>query len=233
MVTAIFPAAGQGKRLGVGKNKILLTLDNTPILIHTLRRFSATAAVDNLIIVAAAQEMALITELLQKYPELKPWQVVAGGTERQYSIANGLKKLAPDTELVLVHDAARPLVNADNITKVIRAAEEYGASVLAVREKNTVKLGQDGFVLRTVPRENLWEMQTPQCFRRNIIEAAYAKAAADNFLGTDDASLAERIGAKIALVEGDYRNIKITTAEDLLIARAFVEQEQISAPLFL
>ena len=225
MVTVIVPAAGQGKRMGAGKNKILLELNGEPVLVRTLRRFSAVDEVDSLIIAVAPEEVTAISELLSKYPELKSWQIVAGGSERQYSIANGLRVVPPETEIVLVHDAARPLVSQRDIESVIGAAREYGAAVLAVREKNTVKLGQDGFVVRTVPRDNLWEMQTPQGFRRDIITRAYAQAAADNFLGTDDASLAERTGAKIAIVEGDYRNIKLTTSDDLLIAETFMKQE--------
>ena len=222
MVTAIFPAAGQGKRMGAGKNKVLLDLDGEPILTRTLRRFSSVAAVSELIVIVGAEEIPLVEEILSATPGLKPYKIAAGGSERQYSIANGLKLLAEDAEIVLVHDAARPLIATQTIERVIAATRKNGAAIAAVREKNTVKTVENGFVTGTVPRANLWEVQTPQGFRRELLLKAYAKAEADNFLGTDDASLVERLGAPIAVVESDYKNIKLTTAEDLVLARAFL-----------
>lgn len=222
MVTALFPAAGQGKRMQAGLNKVFLELKDKPILIHTLLKFSACASIDDLIVVVAPDEVDFIARLLSHVPGLKPYQVVAGGSERQYSIDNGLKKLLPDTEVILVHDAARPLVSAQTIEAVVAAAREVGGAIAAVPAKNTVKIVHDGLVSTTPPRETVWEVQTPQGFRREIIEQAYERAAADGFLGTDDASLVERLGAPVKVVQSSYQNIKVTTPEDLLIAEAFL-----------
>lgn len=223
MVSVIFPAAGAGRRMKADRNKVLLELSGVPILLRTLRRFSAVPAVAELIVVVAKDEIAFVEEMLEKAQGLRPWRVVQGGAERQYSIANGMAHLAADADIVLVHDAARPLVSLAAIEAVIAAAREKGAAIAAVRAKNTIKVvGEDGRVEATPSRASLWEVQTPQGFRREILERAYEKAAQDGFLGTDDASLVERIGEAVFVVESDYGNLKITTPEDLWMAEALL-----------
>ena len=223
MVSVIFPAAGAGRRMKADRNKVLLELSGVPILLRTLRRFSAVPAVAELIVVVAKDEIAFVEEMLEKAQGLKPWRVVQGGAERQYSIANGMAHLAADADIVLVHDAARPLVSLAAIEAVISAAREKGAAIAAVRAKNTIKVvGEDGRVEATPARASLWEVQTPQGFRREILQRAYEKAAQDGFLGTDDASLVERIGEAVFVVESDYGNLKITTPEDLWMAEALL-----------
>ena len=223
MVSVIFPAAGAGRRMKADRNKVLLELSGVPILLRTLRRFSAVPAVAELIVVVAKDEIAFVEGMLEKAQGLKPWCVVQGGAERQYSIANGMAHLAADADIVLVHDAARPLVSLAAIEAVIFAAREKGAAIAAVRAKNTIKVvGEDGRVEATPARASLWEVQTPQGFRREILERAYEKAAQDGFLGTDDASLVERIGEAVFVVESDYGNLKITTPEDLWMAEALL-----------
>ena len=223
MVSVIFPAAGAGRRMKADRNKVLLELSGVPILLRTLRRFSAVPAVAELIVVVAKDEIAFVEGMLEKAQGLKPWCVVQGGAERQYSIANGMAHLAADADIVLVHDAARPLVSLAAIEAVISAAREKGAAIAAVRAKNTIKVvGEDGRVEATPARASLWEVQTPQGFRREILERAYEKAAQDGFLGTDDASLVERIGEAVFVVESDYGNLKITTPEDLWMAEALL-----------
>ena len=223
MVSVIFPAAGAGRRMKADRNKVLLELSGVPILLRTLRRFSAVPAVAELIVVVAKDEIAFVEEMLEKAQGLKPWRVVQGGAERQYSIANGMAHLAADADIVLVHDAARPLVSLAAIEAVIFAAREKGAAIAAVRAKNTIKVvGEDGRVEATPARASLWEVQTPQGFRREILQRAYEKAAQDGFLGTDDASLVERIGEAVFVVESDYGNLKITTPEDLWMAEALL-----------
>ena len=213
--------------MGQKGNKNFLCLGDEPVLLRTLRTFSASTLIDNLIVVVAADEVNMTEELLQKADGLKPFMVTAGGAERQYSIANGLELLPNDTDIVLVHDAARPLVSVKVIDDVIHAAKEHGGAIAAVPAKNTVKRAdEENFVTDTPPRSELWEVQTPQGFRREVILAAYEKAARENFLGTDDASLAERLPAKVKCVMSDYKNIKITTPEDFVIARAFLEQTE-------
>ena len=223
MVSVIFPAAGAGRRMKADRNKVLLELSGVPILLRTLRRFSAVPAVAELIVVVAKDEIAFVEGMLEKAQGLKPWRVVQGGAERQYSIANGMAHLAADADIVLVHDAARPLVSLAAIEAVIFAAREKGAAIAAVRAKNTIKVvGEDGRVEATPARASLWEVQTPQGFRREILQRAYEKAAQDGFLGTDDASLVEQIGEAVFVVESDYGNLKITTPEDLWMAEALL-----------
>ena len=224
MVSVIFPAAGQGKRMQAGINKVLLTLGGEPILTRTLKTFSVVEEVGELIVVVAADEVAAVERQLQKVAGLKPFQVVAGGSERQYSIYNGLQRVADTADVVLVHDAARPLVTTKTIQAVIDSARAKGGAIAAVPAKNTIKVvDKDGLVESTPPRSTLWEVQTPQGFRKDILLKANEQALQDNFLGTDDASLVERIGVPVAVVNSDYRNIKVTTPEDLLIAEAFLQ----------
>ena len=224
MVSVIFPAAGQGKRMQAGINKVLLTLGGEPILTRTLKTFSAVEEVGELIVVVAADEVTAVERQLQKVTGLKPFQVAAGGSERQYSIYNGLQRVADTADVVLVHDAARPLVTVKTIQAVIDSARAKGGAIAAVPAKNTIKVvDKAGFVESTPPRSMLWEVQTPQGFRKDILLKANEQALQDNFLGTDDASLVERIGVPVAVVKSDYRNIKVTTPEDLLIAEAFLQ----------
>ena len=225
MVSVIFPAAGQGRRMKAGRNKVLLTLGGEPILVRTLRQFARVPAVGECIVVAGAQETAEVEAMLaaaERRAPLPPWRVVAGGAERQYSVANGLAACSKAAEVVLVHDAARPLIRPAVIEAVIEAARAHGGAIAAVPEKNTVK------VVDAAPaRSTLWAVQTPQGFRREILCAAYAQAAADGFLGTDDASLVERLGRPVHVVMSDYRNLKVTTPEDLVMAEALLQAPEV------
>ena len=202
MVTAIFPAAGKGKRMQAGMNKVLVELEGVPILVRTLARFSRCQAVDRLVVVVAAHEVDFVTEMLEKADKkfgLKPWQVTAGGSERQYSVWNGIQAATEpsDDDIILVHDAARPLVSEKTILETIRVAEAKGAAIAAVPAKNTIKLcNASGEVVETPDRSRLWEVQTPQGFRRDILVSANRQAMAEGFLGTDDASLVERLGPR-------------------------------------
>ena len=226
MVSVIFPAAGEGRRMNAGKNKVLLELMGKPILVRTLLRFSECPAVDDFVVVVGEEDVALVERELQKVGGLKPFRVTAGGSERQYSVRNGIAALNPDAEVVLVHDAARPLVSVKTIEAVVAEAWRSGAAIAAVRAKNTIKVVRgDGVVESTPERANLWEVQTPQGFRRDVLEAAYRRAETDNFLGTDDAALVERMGLPVRVVEGSYRNIKVTTPEDLWTAEMFLGRD--------
>ena len=227
MVTAVFPAAGASKRMGdfCGINKNLLELHGVPILIRSLRTFSKVERVNFLIVVVGAHEVETVTKLLNATENLKPWVVTIGGSERQYSIANGLKLLPDETEIVLVHDAARPLVSVRTINDVIDAAEKFGGAIAAVPEKNTIKvIDEEGFVRYTPPRAQLVNVQTPQGFRREILLKAYERAAEEEFLGTDDSSLVEQLAQKIKVVAGGYENLKITTPEDIHVAETFLQR---------
>ncbi len=230
MVTVVFPAAGASRRmklrLGNVKNKNFLKLSeeffDESILIHTVKEFSRSEKVTFLVVVVREDEVETVEKFLRETDGLKPWVVTVGGSERQYSIANGLKLVPDDAETVLVHDAARPFADLETIDAVIDAAEKFGGSIAAVPKKNVIKIvDKDGFVKKTLPLKTLTEVQTPQGFKKEILLRAYAKAEEDNFLGTDDASLVERIGGKIKIVESDYRNIKITTPEDIQKAEIY------------
>lgn len=226
MTVALFPAAGRGRRVGANKNKILLNLNETPILIHTLRRFASAKIVDYFIIIVAAHEIEEVTELI-KNEKLPPHKVIVGGSERQYSVENGLNALPNDADIVLVHDAARPFVSVETIEKVTNAAKKYGAAIAAVPEKNTVKTVQNGVITGTPKRENLWAATTPQGFKRDILTLAYKKAREDDFLGTDDASLVERLGVSVHIAEDTYDNFKITSKSDLKIAEFIMKGENL------
>lgn len=227
MVTAIFPAAGSSTRMGSGINKNLLQLAGEPILIRTLKTFSQVERINFLIVVVAANEVEQVEELLSATEGLKPWRVTVGGSERQYSIANGLKLLPDDAEIILVHDAARPLISVQTINGVIDAATEFGGAIAAVPAKDTIKIvGADNFVRYTPPRRELVAVQTPQGFKRELLLRAYDKAVEDNFLGTDDSSLVERLGIRVKVVISNYDNIKITTPEDIHVAETLLRNEK-------
>ena len=212
--------------MNAGKNKVLLELLGKPILVQTLLRFSECASVDDFIVVVGEEDVEKGTATLAKTGGLKPFRVVAGGSERQYSVRNGIAALHPDTEVVLVHDAARPLVSVKTIEAVVAEAWRSGAAIAAVRAKNTIKIVRgDGVVESTPERAKLWEVQTPQGFRRDILEEAYRRAEAESFLGTDDAGLVERLGLPVRVVEGSYRNIKVTTPEDLWVVETFMQRD--------
>ncbi|MEN6414657.1 MAG: 2-C-methyl-D-erythritol 4-phosphate cytidylyltransferase [Veillonellales bacterium] len=224
-VTAVIAAAGQGRRMGGGINKIFIPLFDCPILVHSVRMFSHCPAVDSLVIVSAAGEAAQVEELLRNLTDVKPWQVVEGGSERQYSIARALTAIETETDIIVIHDGARPLVEAPAIEQVIATARQYRAAGIAVPVKDTIKsVNEAGFITETPERKALWAMQTPQAFEAGLLRQAYLEADRRQYLGTDDAGLVERLGIPVKIVAGSYRNIKITTPEDLIIAQALMKQ---------
>ena len=226
MVTAIIAAAGQGKRMQSSINKVFMLLDEKPVLLYSILAFSACVAVDNLVVVVAPDEVEYVTKMLTGLEGIKPWKVVAGGSERQYSIANALQEISEKTDVVLVHDGARPLVTKECIDHVIQAAIKNKAAVVDVSVKDTIKIVNDsGVVIGTPERSMLWSIQTPQGFDANILRQAYKQAMQDHYLGTDDASLVERIGVSVTVVSGSYENLKVTTPEDLIIAEAIVAEK--------
>lgn len=225
MNIAVLAAAGQGRRMGGGSNKAFLPLLSRPMLLRSAQALSASKKIDAMLIVAAPEEEAEVRRILSQDDTLKPWQVVAGGSERQYSIANALKALPGGTDYVAVHDAARPLVLPESVDAVVEAAQRQRAAGLAVPVKDTIKESDAaGCVVATPPRERLWAIQTPQVFEAALLRQAYAQAAAEGFLGTDDASLVERLGVPVHLVQGQYSNLKVTTPEDLVVAEAILQQ---------
>ena len=225
-ISAIIVAAGSGKRLGSSLPKQFIELNAKPVLAVTVEKFEHCCAIDDIIIVAACDYLEHVqTEIINRYGFKKVKAVIPGGNTRQASVYNGLKAIGA-AEIIVIHDGARPFVSADEIAASIEYAKAEGASVIGVKAKNTIKSADaGGFVSGTPNRDELYEIQTPQTFQRELIMAAYEKAESDGFITTDDSALVERLGAKVKIVEGSYRNVKITTEEDLLLARLICNQE--------
>ncbi len=217
-VTAIIVAAGEGKRFGLSKQFVLL--GGKPILDRCLEMFEAHKKVTEIVLVL--KDVSLKKEYLDRYRKIVA--VAKGGKRRQDSVLSGFNQADPErSEIVLVHDGVRSLVSEDLIDRVIEAAREAGAAVPAIPVEDTIKLVEGNEVSRTLDREKILRVQTPQGFSYPILKAALDKAKEENFYGTDEASLVERIGKKVCVVQGDPKNIKITTPEDLRLAEAFLE----------
>jgi 2-C-methyl-D-erythritol 4-phosphate cytidylyltransferase len=222
-VVAIIPAAGQGRRLTVAVVKQYLAVGGMPILARTLRVLNANLLVDGIVLaVGAGQREALETIVLHPYPCRKLLQVVAGGVERQDSVARALDAVPAECEVVVVHDGVRPFVTDDLLTAVIEAAQESGAALAAVPARDTIKLVQGRVVRATLDRETVWLAQTPQAFSADLIRRAHGDATREGIRGTDDAALVERLGVAVQVVLGSEENIKVTTAADLVLAQAIL-----------
>jgi len=227
-VRVLIPAAGAGRRMETGTNKQYLELAGRPVLARTLQVFEQHPLIDSITIIVAAAEVDFCQqEIVASGRFSKVAAVVAGGAERQDSVYCGLQACeAADDDLILIHDGARPLVSAALIDRVVAAVRRDGACLAAVPVKDTVKVVRDGCVVDTPDRATLWLAQTPQAFRYDLIRAAHDRAAAEGVRATDDAQLAEWAGAGVRVVEGDYRNLKITTPEDLPVAERLLAAEQ-------
>jgi 2-C-methyl-D-erythritol 4-phosphate cytidylyltransferase len=225
-VGAIIAAAGFGRRMKADRPKQLLELNGTPIIIHTIRKFDAAPAIDYIIVTALRESVDEVRELIRSAEFRKSVMVVEGGERRQDSVAAGLEHLQPNTDVVAVHDGVRPFVSRDDIENVVRQAERTGAAILAVPIVETVKQVEKELVESTLTREHLVLAQTPQAFRTEVLKQAFDGARKDEYYGTDESSLVERIGHPVAIVRGSERNIKITRPSDLTLARAFLEEEK-------
>jgi len=214
-------AAGQGKRMKAGRNKQFLTIQNVPLIIHTLQKFEQDPWCSGIVLVVNEKEVGIFEELLTEYPIQKVQSLTVGGDERQHSVYNGLKSLK-QAQMVLIHDGARPFVQQNTIHELVEKAASDKAAVLAVPVKDTIKRVEQGTVIETVERSSLWAIQTPQAFLFDVVMDAHEKAKTNEYLGTDDASLVEKAGQKVSIVEGNYDNIKLTTPEDLLYAEAIL-----------
>jgi 2-C-methyl-D-erythritol 4-phosphate cytidylyltransferase len=224
-VGAIIAAAGFGRRMKTDRPKQLLVLDGTSIIVHTIRKFDACAVIDYVIVTAPRESLEEVSSLVKSAGFKKPVSVIEGGERRQDSVAMGLRHLELGTEIVAVHDGVRPFVPVTDIENVVRQAERSGAAILGVPIVDTVKQAEKDIVQSTLTREHLVLAQTPQAFRTEILKDAFDRAARDEYYGTDESSLVERIGHPVAIVRGSERNIKITRPSDLTLARAFIEEE--------
>jgi 2-C-methyl-D-erythritol 4-phosphate cytidylyltransferase len=229
---AVIVSAGKGLRFMGGKStrpdhgkKQFTFLEGKPILAHTLEKFETCSLIRSIRLVVGQEDMDYcLKEIVEKYRFQKVSKIVAGGKWRQESVKNGIDALPTDTDIVPIHDGVRPLITQAMIEDSIHAAARFGAVVLAVPVKETIKMSNpDGTVLKTLDRESLWQIQTPQTFQSNVIREAHNRATADGFVGTDDASLVERLGGKVHILPGSHTNIKITTPEDLVLASLFLK----------
>jgi len=219
---AIIPAGGKGKRMGARTPKQYLTVQGEPILARTLRVFQLSPSIDQIILVVPEPDVTDVrTNIVEYYGLSKVKVIIPGGKERQDSVKNGLRYVDEKVEIVVVHDAVRPLVTAFLIEQVIEKAREFGAVASGVQITDTIKrVEKSGKIAKTVARDLLWLTQTPQAFQREVIIEAYRRAYEDRFYGTDDASLVERIGVPVWMVAGNRNNIKVTTREDVILCEA-------------
>lgn len=229
---AIVPAAGLGIRMAGGKSaqgteppKQLLELDGVPILIWTLRRLASCSRLERIIVAVRSDDRGHVERLLAGEDYRKRIKLTEGGESRQDSVANALKEIGSEVELVLVHDAVRPFVEPAQIDKVLDTAAAEGAAILGLPATDTVKQvdpaggGRASRITATLPRERIVLAQTPQAFRADVLREAFAKATAEGFHGSDEAMLVEHSGHAVAVVLGSPRNIKITRPDDIDMAR--------------
>lgn len=223
-VCTLIPAAGKGSRMAHSVKKPYLQVAQKPILAHTIQRFEQNSAVDAIfVIVDQADFSECHATVLRPYAFTKVQKLIDGGETRQMSVYNGIRALSADVDFVIVHDGVRPFVTDEVIFACLAAADECGAAVAAVPVKDTIKIANtDRFIVETPAREQLWAVQTPQVFRKSLLEEAHQAAQAQQLTATDDASLVEQLGFPVKLVKGSYANVKITTPIDLRIAEVLL-----------
>ncbi len=226
-VSVIIAAAGMSNRMGSKINKQFISIDNKPILAHTIEKFEDCNYVDEIILVAKDEEIEYCKrEIVKKHGFDKVFKVVKGGKTRQDSAYNGLLALDEKSDIVLIHDGARPFVKKENIIDGIKGVLKYDACVIGVPVKDTIKVVDSSNDVNNTPnRAKIWAAQTPQCFKYPVIMKAYEEAIRDGFVGTDDSMLVERIGYKVKMIMGSYENIKITTPEDLIVAESLLKDK--------
>jgi 2-C-methyl-D-erythritol 4-phosphate cytidylyltransferase len=232
-VAAILPAAGLGTRMGADTPKQFLELDGMPLVIYTLRRLAACAAITDFFISTRADDIVFLQDKVGKSGLGRPARVVHGGDTRQQSVANAMAQVDPATEIVLVHDAVRPFVTAEQVERVIAEARGRGAAILGIPAIDTVKevkrasLPEDvALISATIPRERIVLAQTPQAFLYSVLRDAFKKAQQDDVTASDEAALVERMGHDVFVVLGSERNLKITRPADMDLARFYLEQER-------
>lgn len=226
-VAAIIVAAGSGKRMGSAMPKQFIEIDGKEILRYTCERMQSFEEIDEIYVILSSQDVEKYKTVLSSNWNLsKLARIVEGGEHRHLSVWAGIKSLAKDVDIVMIHDGVRPFITHQIVVESIKAAEKVGAAVVGLIPKDTIKKTAHGMSVLTLERKALFIAQTPQTFRKEIIIRANEKAFINNNFNTDDAALVEQIDGKVALVKGDWRNIKITTPEDLIIAEAFIKQEK-------
>jgi len=234
----ILPAAGLGTRMGKSSaektgtsRKQFMLLEGSPILLHAVRKFAASDRIRDIVVAVRPEDVEWVQDMIGKEFPGKRVRVVEGGNSRQQSVENALASLDRDTEIVAVHDAVRPFIDLETIHKVLDAAEETGAAIVGVAPVDTVKQVNRGTgrvrIRATLPRDRLVLAQTPQVFRYDLLVRAFQSARNDGFIGTDEASLVERLDVEVSVVSGSDRNIKITKPADMDLARLFLQEQEV------
>lgn len=218
---AVIVAGGNATRMG-GIDKVMADLAGEPMIRRTVRAFDECEAISEIVVVTRADLIEKIMGICREFPKLTA--VVVGGESRQASVQNGLNALSGKVKLVAIHDGARPLISWQVIDRAVRAANSYGAAAPAIPVKDTIKVVSGGVVVQTPERETLRAVQTPQVFDIDILRAAHAKLASDGAQVTDDCAAVERMGMSVKIVEGDERNLKVTTPMDLRLANMLLEE---------
>ncbi|HEX8567187.1 MAG TPA: 2-C-methyl-D-erythritol 4-phosphate cytidylyltransferase [Pyrinomonadaceae bacterium] len=224
MTAAIIVAAGSGKRFGSERPKQFFELAGTPVIVHALLAFENCASIDEIVLVLAENEINNFRQTRTRGNFSKLKTVVAGGNTRAASVWNGLNAISPNTEIVAVHDGARPLVTPEEISRTIEKASEKGAAILVAPITDTIKEINGDKIISTIERTRLRRALTPQCFRVEILRRAFEEFTDLNESATDESFLVEKLGVAVSIVEGSPRNIKITVPEDLVLAEILLKQ---------
>jgi 2-C-methyl-D-erythritol 4-phosphate cytidylyltransferase len=224
LISAVIVAGGKGKRMGQDINKQYIKIGEKEILALTLEIFESSKVIDEIVLVVPEDEIDYCSiNIVSKYNISKVKSIAAGGIERQDSVYNGLICCNPKTQIVLIHDGARPFISEDTILKSIECTKEYGACTVGVPVKDTIKVvNSDEFIVNTPDRSRLFAVQTPQTFKYDLILNAHKEAINKDIRATDDNALLESLGHNVKIIKGSYLNIKITTPEDLIFAKAIL-----------
>jgi 2-C-methyl-D-erythritol 4-phosphate cytidylyltransferase len=228
--TAIVLAAGEGRRIGGEVPKAFLEIGGRPLVLRTLDRMFSARSVEMVVLVVAAQQRERCKSLLRSDAALRDrrWALKTGGATRQESARRGLERVASHADIVLIHDAARPFVSAGLIERCIEAAAEKGAVVAGLPARDTIKsVSPEHWIQSTPDRSALWEIQTPQAFKRELIVAAHERAAREGVQVTDDAMVVERTGTPVYVLEGERTNFKITVPQDVWLAEALIRESRV------
>jgi len=225
MNIVIILASGLGKRMGAGKNKTLLNLGGKPLVFHAINNFQKSKIIDQIVLVVREDEEKVFQRIVEKYQLKKVFAIISGGRERQYSAHNAVKFVSKNftkekDSVLLFHNGANPFVSQEEISAVIVGAKKKGAAVVAHKTKDTIRrVNNHGLSAGVIDRADLWNMQTPQAIKLSLAIKAFSQAEKDNFLGTDDVSLVERLGRKVQIVPASEYNFKVTTPIDLDLAK--------------
>jgi len=228
-VSAIIPVAGQGKRFGGKTPKQFLKIGEQSIIEMTLKKFISLADINHGVVVVPENEIDFSEKIFRQIIGFdQKFKITSGGEERQDSVFNGLNKIPPDTDIVVVHDGVRPLVSSQLISQSIKTAIKTGACIAALPVKETVKRVENGTVIETIPRDQLWQVQTPQTFKYSVLKEAHERARMMTYYSTDESALVEWNGHPVSVIPGEFKNIKITTTADLELARLLYQKVALS-----